>query len=356
MIEDCTEGKLREIDAHEILDKIQNGEDVEYNGVIVKGDLDLRKLPLRAQRIKRPRFENQSKLSEDAKLVKSKIKIVKSKIDGVSFFCNIVFSNVIAFSKTVFCREANFSGSLFCEDADFHESQFRGRANFTDAQFSRYADFWYTQFQLGGSVTFYGDRFSDYADFFGARFGGDVDFDWVQFSGDAIFNDAEFSKQLSMHMTKYDRLLIDWKSIKEHLKYDSATYQLLIKNFRNLGFLEDADDCYYEYRKLSQKSKDWNWSKLLDWMAFLSCEYGVRLRFVLGWMGISIIFFGIINILSGNPAPESAFMSTMAFTASLPNNASPMSNNLRYAFVVERFLGTVLIALFVVVLTKKLIR
>jgi hypothetical protein len=72
-----------------------------------------------------------------------------------------------------------------------------------------------------------------------------------------------------------------------------------------------------------------------------------------------IILFGFINYLSGNPGLESAFLSTMAFTTSIPNNASPMTStmsDLRYAFVVERFLGTVLIALLVVVLAKKLIR
>jgi len=68
-----------------------------------------------------------------------------------------------------------------------------------------------------------------------------------------------------------------------------------------------------------------------------------------------IILFTLINNLAGNSGIESAFLSTMAFTTSIPNNTSTMID-LRYAFVVERLIGTIFIALFVVVLTKKLIR
>lgn len=46
MIDYCPVEKLREVQASEILDKILQGTDVEYDCVIVKGDLDLSKLDL----------------------------------------------------------------------------------------------------------------------------------------------------------------------------------------------------------------------------------------------------------------------------------------------------------------------
>jgi hypothetical protein len=102
-------------------------------------------------------------------------------------------------------------------------------------------------------------------------------------------------------MTKYDRLLIHWKSIKEHLKYDSATYLLLIKNFRNLGFFEDADACYYQYRKESQSRKNWfNWSKMWDHLSWISCGYGLKIWPMLVWItGAILIFAYVYNAHNG---------------------------------------------------------
>lgn len=57
MIDDCPQEKIREVPAGEILDKILKGEDVEYDCAIVKGDLDLDKLDLNTQHIKRTDFQ-----------------------------------------------------------------------------------------------------------------------------------------------------------------------------------------------------------------------------------------------------------------------------------------------------------
>jgi uncharacterized protein YjbI with pentapeptide repeats len=299
----------------------------------------------------------------------------KAQFDGNANFGSAQIGGISNFGSSHFEGEGNFPKAHFQGNAHFQGAHFRGKADFIDADFQ-------------GDANFDGTHFDEDACFWGAKF-----FKIVQFIPDkenlATFNrslkldnckiysmyiDAEFSdsspRQISLQYPDLTHLFARWESIKDHIRYegpdDDSAYLAIIKNYNNLGWFEDADKCYYEFRKLSQKRKNWftkdkgfkgvDWSKILDWAAFISCGYGVRLRFVLGWMIGLIILFGIINFHFGNPAPESAFMSTMAFTASLPNNASPMSHDLRYVFVAERFLGTVLIALFVVVLTKKLIR
>ncbi len=38
----------------------------------------------------------------------------------------------------------------------------------------------------------------------------------------------------------------------------------------------DADDCYYQFRSLTQDSRSWGWAKLLDALANITCGYGVK--------------------------------------------------------------------------------
>ena len=51
----------------------------------------------------------------------------------------------------------------------------------------------------------------------------------------------------------------------------------------------DADDAYYQYRRLSQADKKWSFSKLGDIFMWLSCGYGVRPWYAAVW-AIAIIF------------------------------------------------------------------
>ena len=50
-------------------------------------------------------------------------------------------------------------------------------------------------------------------------------------------------------------MLIEWESnerkrqgLKEYLEYDETYYIALIKNYQDMGWLEEADDAYYTYR------------------------------------------------------------------------------------------------------------
>ena len=58
---------LREVPASEILAKIEKGEPVEYDNVIIKGDLDIRKLDL-------PKSDNKPIITSQIKITNSWIK------------------------------------------------------------------------------------------------------------------------------------------------------------------------------------------------------------------------------------------------------------------------------------------
>ena len=62
------------------------------------------------------------------------------------------------------------------------------------------------------------------------------------------------------------------------------TYLGLIKNFKDYGQFDDADDCYYTYRSRNMKNS------FSDTLAQYSCGFGVR------WL--QTIYFGIFWLVS----------------------------------------------------------
>jgi len=158
--------------------------------------------------------------------------------------------------------------------------------------------------------------------------------------------------------SKYSKLDFSWKILNKKIDYDQILepeYLALIENLKKLGQLDEADDCYQKYRNFSRVAKKLGWSKLIDEVAFRSCGYGVRPSFVILWIFICISIFAFPFWLFNNSLLDSLYLSGMTFTTSMPGNFSS-AGNLKYAVVAERTVGTLLLSLFVVVLTKKLIR
>jgi hypothetical protein len=183
---------------------------------------------------------------------------------------------------------------------------------------------------------------------------------------------------------------IRWETVNNHLNYQGAAYLTLAKNFKNLDYFEDADACYYQYRRIAQSKKSWyGWSKLLDIIAWVTCGYGVKVwRPVFCVLGCVVIFAslyglfnGIANVgsyeispLSLNTAPlvtqnthptelyaggtswaDYLYFSAAALTGSTPSEVRPLGE-WKYVAVIERLMGYLFLSLFVVVLTRKMIR
>jgi hypothetical protein len=73
-----------------------------------------------------------------------------------------------------------------------------------------------------------------------------------------LFGKKLFKKiRLNLVGAKFDLLELTWKFIKEyHIdSLDDATNLAFIKNYKNIGWYDDADDCYYDYRFWSQSQK-----------------------------------------------------------------------------------------------------
>ena len=307
--------------------------------------------------------------------------------------------------------DADFEGAEFTGgNADFWKAEFSGHVNFRGAKFTGGgadfggaeftggdADFWKAEF--GGYAVFVGAKFTGGdADFSGAKFVGHVGFEGAKFtSGDAYFIDATFDKGLCLDFLKYDTLYITWDSIKDKLNYSGHVYLALIKNFKVIGRFSDADDCYYAYRKASQNEKIWysqkrfNFSKLLDWIGLVSCGYVVRLGTIFLWVLGSVLGFTLLYNLvpesrggiaesglstvtmeavnkstllftfssdDGAVSPsfwECLYFSFTALTGGTPDGLHPVGL-CKYAVMIEGVLGYLFLALFVVVLARKIIR
>lgn len=315
---------------------------------------------------------------------------------GDAHFQHAEFHKLAEFSQSKFHKIADFAFCRFNgEDAIFMSAQFGGPANFTGAKFKGDTYFWKTHFE--GS-----------ANFIGAKFKGEID-----------FRNAQFDKDFDLRGARFTQFLVGWESIKNQLVHDGLVLLALTNSFKILGQFEDADDCYYAYRSHKDDTWMSNHInrtydgllhsfpsfKCIDILASLTCGYGVRPgRTIMLSLGIILAFallFWIkscfwINLLgdglidrthtSGNIsvvsisdtlfqttyAPGSQaiepsasnilhiffndlYFSAMVFVSQVPSNWY-IEGIWKYIIMLERLLGGGLMALFIVVLTKKLIR
>jgi len=389
---------LRIIQAEEILTKIKRGEPVEYENVVIEGDLNLNKVELPTGHVERTKFETEDlRLAEEARLVSSHIIITKSEILNAVNFRDIIFQDVVIFNGTKFRREANFVcarfkispqfsyKAQFRGDANFYGGHFEGGADFIGAQFHEHANFIKTYFKSCAIFT-KAEFNNSFVSFEEAEFDGGVLFISTHFIGDANFLKAKFNGTLNLKKARFDRLFVNWNDIKNCLECDITLYPTLIKNYNNISFFEDADNCYYKYRKINQSENRPFWSKRYDHIAWRSCGYGVRPSFTIAWiLGLIPIFAlfywwrcGIARSASPEiamklldkstflftfaPGKEDAlsfweclYFSAMALTGRVPEGLHPIGA-WKYAVMLESVLGYLFLALFIVVLARKMIR
>lgn len=287
------------VQSSQILAEIKNNSPVDYTDVDVIGDLDL---------------------SSISGPIISPISIKSSKIHGVVIFNNSVIKEPVDFERTHFLKPAYFFQTQFVRGADFDHAQFNDAAifrksflnetsNFAEAKFqervdfrdsileTNIADFGGADFEddaqfietkfrtdnanfewthFNKSAKFWLSVFGDRADFRGAHFGDIADFYEVQFNNTADFWGAQFEKDLFLADVSFKIFRIEWASIDNKLNCNGPPYLQLIKNFKDLEQFEDADSCYYQYRDWRRVTRPLEWAKLTDYVAWLSCGYGVR--------------------------------------------------------------------------------
>jgi uncharacterized protein YjbI with pentapeptide repeats len=305
-----------------ILKKINNLEPVNYKYSIIEGDLNLDNI-------------NDSIM----KSIESPIIIVDCEIKGNVLFNKSIFNKPVNFEKTKFYGTSCFEGTQFQDYANFNQCKFFRYTTFREAKFRESASFWRSSFfnfstfrnsKFDGSradfhrcefrdnvsfnfanfnvdetnfensifnyaVNFQKVRFNGKALFLGSKFKNEADFSESQFNSSSDFLGARFEKELYFNNVKFDKLNVNWDSIRYKLVDDEPGYILLINNFKRMGQFNDADSCYYEYREWKRNNRPaYEWTEQIwDLLAWISCGYGVRWTHTIITGGFIILLFGI---------------------------------------------------------------
>ncbi len=249
-----------------------------------------------------------------------------ANFSGITYFDEANFSGYTDFEKANFSEDANFDGAKFIGNASFKKVEFGGDTSFEGAAFSGYAYFDEANFsgyayfkgaKFTREATLRGVTFNRHANFWDATFSGSADFEGAAFIRDAIFKDVTFSgeaffeetyfENLDLRYTKYGNFYIRWNSINNFVYHNSA-YQRLIENFKKLGFYDDADECYYQFRvvQLLDRNIKNPLISLFDLGAWIFFGFGKKPLYPILWSIFLIILFGFLWMGIGSKEPKSA--------------------------------------------------
>ena len=264
------------------------------------------------------------------------------------------FSRSADFSDALFNREANFYRSRFFSTARFRRTQFKGVANFVysqfadeasfkEADFSQLADWshcrWlkavnFSQSRWRDRTLFSNNKFAEYSSFKSAtfeksvafrasNFSGILDFQDVKLLDQVDFSDAYFLENSSLNVTGLafeserakvigDRGIIGGAITLPSLEGNDTVLRNLIKNFRRLEQIPDANKIEYKMQELRLKQigdhlKDitlerilllgW-FGDLISWLILnlllLTSGYGTQFNLLLGNGIIAIAYFGFL--------------------------------------------------------------
>jgi len=343
------------VEAKEILAEIGDGKSVERFQVRIEGDLDLRSLD---ERVRSPitivDCEIDGTVRMEGATFDAPVRFEETIFEEMAIFTGARFNGSADFSYSTFEDTVFFDSAVFAEDAWFSATRFVRDAYFSNAVFSGVTDFNFTRFaeeyvlfdgvrfcgpahfedaEFGRWTNFYGSRFSEVADFLLATFPGrsfianvtfegDANFAGVEFMSFAEFEDSRFegdfllygstisymklngttfgeNSAVHLNNTEIEGFVIPWRTMEDHLVFRDEVYMGLVENYKRLGWFQDADDCYYHYRRLAQERKPIGWSKATDYLAWLSCGYGVRPDYTFAWSLSIILLFGSVFYLGG---------------------------------------------------------
>ena len=333
---------------------------IQIIGSKFDGNIDFSKMIfLKPVNIMQTSFESDAKF-EDATFT-DKASFSQTRFSKIASFDHSVFEKDSYFMVSEFDEGASFEGSIFQNNSFFDGSKFIYYANIAKADFKEYANFVSTEFHRGADFrkvkfekradfnkakfmedalfssanfskisTFTGSRFLGDAYFSNASFHEDVSFDGVifekiaKFNSDALFelkgarfygnflmrnaivhfmqlDDAQFLSLMYLDNSSFDRLSMRWFTIKDHLFFNDQAYQMLIKNYKDLGWFTDADSCYYQYMEELRSRENWGVSKAIYYLAWASCGYGVSILNIFVFPALVILVFSAYFLLRNLP-------------------------------------------------------
>ncbi len=213
---------------------------------------------------------------------------------GWTEFAGSSFKGNTNFEQSEFNRQAIFKGSIFGSDVDFTGVQFKEDVLFNYAFFL-------------GNLVFEGSKFAGNADFSYSKFNKSILLNKAEFKEKALFYDANLSDsvEICLNETQFNKIYLRWEKIKPgffkncRLIYNEEAYLSLIDNYKKLGWLNDANECFYEYKNNYRSTTLRGIYWIADIFQWLLHGYGVKPDFSIIWSLFVVvacaIFFWRIN-------------------------------------------------------------
>ncbi|CAD6494233.1 MAG: Pentapeptide repeats (9 copies) [Candidatus Argoarchaeum ethanivorans] len=326
-----------------------------------------------------------------------------------AYFWSAIFTKVAIFEEATFKEKAYFMGAIFKEKADFWGATFKEKADFEDATFTKLAIFGYATFKeeaIFGYATFSGITY-----FRNLRFKKELSFEYTFFSestqirlhpkcnlSKASFNGSncdrvDFSGSKWSADNKGEIIIFEEKEgIKHHnervIDYQATEeiYRRLKQSHQRFGDHARAGKFYYREmesrRKHQKETKQWvNW--IWNGILRFTCGYGERPLYTIFLSGLIILllaffylFGGIVHITNGTETiinydlatrltPNltqlfhdflwALYTSIVTFTSLGYGDLHPTGWS-RLAASIEVCIGVFMVALFLFVFTRKMVR
>jgi hypothetical protein len=308
--------------------------------------------------------------------IQEKPEIIKSVIDIESS----TFWNSVSFKDCYFISLVILYSDTLIDDIDFSRSEFKSDVSFYKTVFKSNVDFHFVKF--GGKTVFTSTIFNERADFSFCTFGGDV-----------YFWNAIFKEQAVLLSIEFTNIYISWNQLKHHLICEPRTSYKFMKYFEEQRVLGDADGVYLFLKDQERMEKSRIFRYLEYWLYKLPFGYGAKPLNTLYFSIIIVIVFALFyvkpnaikeiekefwhrkrqrlfqNVTKGfwKRFYNALYFSVHTFIIGIVSNWHPTDEFLintrriklfkfRTLSMIEGVLGWILLAVFIVILTRKFIR
>ncbi len=97
-------------------------------------------------------------------------------------------------------------------------------------------------------------KLADLAYFANARFEEDLILEGARLYSmqldNVTFNE---SSKINLNSTDFSKFVVHWSTLRGRMVYNGAAYLALVKNYKSLEWFDEADECYYQYRRTGQE-------------------------------------------------------------------------------------------------------
>jgi hypothetical protein len=309
----------------------------------------------------------------------------EATFQGTAYFWRTTFQDAY-FWRTTFQDIAYFGGATF-QDAKFFEATFQGTANFVGATFQN-ARFGIAIFQ--GDADFSYIKVKEFFEFNPKNVSGiidirkakfffsgvvTVDLESTKFHGanlqNVVFDGCIWPKCKGLfgsYTCIYEEIHMKDKDVNLSFKELETTYRNLKQNMQNHGDYSRAGEFYYREMEMKRKEPQ-SWGSRL-WLSFyrLVGGYGesplntaIASGFIVSVFALVYGITGCLHYTVQNPClsqqiKDSIYFSFVTFTTLGLGDIRPLNDFGKFLICCEAVIGAFLIALFVVVFARKMMR